>query len=583
MAEDNHSNDKKNHKDGKQVIPKRHYKRKRRAFFHNKEREERVQREHEAKKLEKEREAKLAKNNEERVKDNLRKARIEKLTQEEIQHQKQKAHENTDKNSSSDDLHSAESKNQKDKSEFATAESPKHHNQDKKEAIETGAAGIRPEDTGKDTQKEVHTAETKATENKYENESASKEDTAHMSEYEESKNKNMNSKRNDVSKNEGNSKVSDFLRRNWAKIAVVIGAIILVLLLFAIFHNLQDRDGTSSGQVSSFGGSDKKQTAMMKAAKETIHSVVTVENKGSNKSSVEKEAPKSDGEIGSGVVYKKVGDSIFILTNAHVVGDKSSQNILYDDKQETNGKVIGKDKYSDIAVVKAKVKKNSNVQPIAIGDSNQLQLAEPIITVGNPLGADFKGSVSSGIISGLNRNVPVDMDKDGNYDTLTKAFQIDAPVNPGNSGGAVVDQNGKLIGIVSLKIDMQAVEGMAFAIPVNHALDLAKQLEKHGHIDYPNTGVQISNVGDLSDSERQQFDLPSSVKQGAVVRAVKDGSIAEKAGLKPDDVIVKLGGTNIEDSLRYRQIIFEHKDDKKSLSAKIYRNGKLKDITIKLK
>lgn len=579
MAEDNHSNDKKKHKDGKQVIPKRHYKRKRRSFFHNEEREERVKKEQEAKELEKEREAKLAKNNEERVKDNLRKARIEKLTQEEIQHQKQKAHENTNENPTADNLHSAASENKKDKSEFDTAESPKHPENDKKTTVATSAAAAQIGDSDKATKQKDKVAETES-----ENKQTSNQDKTHTSKYKESKDKEMNSKRNDVSKNEGNSRMSDFLRQNWAKIAVVIGAIILVLLLFAIFHNLQDRDGTSSGQISSLtGGTDKKQTTMMKAAKETIHSVVTVENKGSNKSSVEKEAPKSDGEIGSGVVYKKVGDSIFILTNAHVVGDKSDQNILYDDKQEVNGKVIGKDKYSDIAVVKAKVDKNSNVKPIAIGDSNQLQLAEPIITVGNPLGADFKGSVSSGIISGLNRNVPVDIDKDGNYDTLTKAFQIDAPVNPGNSGGAVVDQNGKLIGIVSLKIDMQAVEGMAFAIPVNHALDLAKQLEKHGHIDYPNTGVQISNVSDLSDSERQQFDLPSSVKQGVVVRAVKDSSIAEKAGLKPDDIIVKLGGTKIEDSLRYRQIIFEHKDDKKPLSAKIYRNGKLKDITIKLK
>ncbi|MEL0538367.1 S1C family serine protease [Staphylococcus debuckii] len=583
MGNDKHSNEEKKHKDGKQVIPKRHYKRKRRAFFHNEEREKRVQKEREAKEREKEREAKLAKNNEERVKDNLRKARIEKLTQEEIQHQKQKAHENQEDDSPSETLHSVPSENKKDKSEFDTANQSKQRDEDKKEAAVGGVAGIQSEKASK---KEVDNSMEKDNKEKEKSKSDTKEKeaVAEKPSHQNDKHDTPSTHTPDKTDTRNHSGVSEFLRRNWAKIAVVIGAIILVLLLFAIFHNLQDRDNSSSGQVSSFNGSgDKKQTAMMKAAKETTHSVVTVENKDSNKGSVEKEAPKSDGEIGSGVVYKKVGDSIFILTNAHVVGDKANQNILYDDKQKTNGKVIGKDKYSDIAVVKAEVDKDSKVKPIAIGDSNQLQLAEPIITVGNPLGADFKGSVSNGIISGLNRNVPVDIDKDGSYDNLTKAFQIDAPVNPGNSGGAVVDQNGKLIGIVSLKIDMQAVEGMAFAIPVNHALDLAKQLEKHGHIDYPNTGVQISNVSDLDDGERHQMKLPDSVEQGAVVRAVKDNSIAEKAGLKSDDVIVELGGTKIEDSLRYRQIIFEHKDDKKSLSAKIYRNGKLKDINIKLK
>ena len=374
-----------------------------------------------------------------------------------------------------------------------------------------------------------------------------------------------------------------FFEKHWAKIAIAVGVIILLLLLFAIFHNLRSDNG-SAGDVATFDGSgDKQETAMMKAAKSSIHSVVTVENKTKNKSSIDKETANSDNEIGSGVVYKKVDDSIFILTNSHVVGDKKNQRILYDDNKETTGKVIGKDKYSDVAVVKANVEKDSDVKAIRIGDSKQLQLAEPVITVGNPLGADFKGSISNGVVSGLNRNVPVDIDKDNHYDVLTKAFQIDAPVNPGNSGGAVVDQNGKLVGIVSLKIDMPAVEGMAFAIPVNKAVTLAKQLEDKGKIDYPNTGVALSNVADLSDQERDQFKVPKDLQQGTVVREVNHNSPGEKAGLKTGDIIVELDGKKIEDNLRYRQIVFEHQADLKPLSAKIYRNGKLKSITIKLK
>ena len=93
------------------------------------------------------------------------------------------------------------------------------------------------------------------------------------------------------------------------------------------------------------------------------------------------------------------------------------------------GKVIGKDKWSDLAVVKAKVA-DENIKPMTMGDSNNIKLAEPILVIGNPLGTDFKGSVSQGIVSGLNRHVPVDIDKNDNYDALMKAFQIDAPVNP---------------------------------------------------------------------------------------------------------------------------------------------------------
>lgn len=101
--------------------------------------------------------------------------------------------------------------------------------------------------------------------------------------------------------------------------------------------------------------------------------------------------------------------------------------------------MLGKDKWSDLAVVKA-TSSDSSVKEIAIGDSNNLVLGEPILVVGNPLGVDFKGTVTEGIISGLNRNVPIDFDKDNKYDMLMKAFQIDASVNPGNSGGAVVNR-----------------------------------------------------------------------------------------------------------------------------------------------
>ncbi|RIN48551.1 serine protease, partial [Staphylococcus simulans] len=138
--------------------------------------------------------------------------------------------------------------------------------------------------------------------------------------------------------------------------------------------------------------------------------VVTVENDTSNdSSSAEKETQEAgkENELGSGVVYKKVGDSIFIMTNAHVVGDKKEQKITYGNNDSSIGKVIGADKFSDIAVIKAKVKSNSDVKAIQMGDSSTLVLGEPIIVVGNPLGVDFKGSVSEGIVSGLNRHVPV--------------------------------------------------------------------------------------------------------------------------------------------------------------------------------
>src|SRR5699024_1325845 len=152
-----------------------------------------------------------------------------------------------------------------------------------------------------------------------------------------------------------------------------------------------------------------------KSANNEIHSVVTVENDTSNDTtSAEKETQEAgkENELGSGVVYKKEGKSIYIMTNAHGIGDKKEKKITCGNSDYSNGKMIGAEKYSDIAVVKDKVKSDSDVKPIKMGDSSKLVLGEPIIVVGNPLGVDFKGSISNGIVSGLNRHIPVDIDKD---------------------------------------------------------------------------------------------------------------------------------------------------------------------------
>ncbi|GAA6822944.1 hypothetical protein HpBTM60_21570 [Helicobacter pylori] len=360
----------------------------------------------------------------------------------------------------------------------------------------------------------------------------------------------------------------------------------MLTLMNAIFNNVDHNGHQSNALFQSSNNHKPKYTDTMKSANSAIHSVVTVENDTSNSSSsVQKETKEArkDSELGSGVVYKKVGDSIFIVTNAHVVGDKEQQKITYGENKAVTGKVLGTDKWSDIAVVKAKLTQDSDVKAIKMGDSKNLILGEPLVVVGNPLGTEFKGSVSEGIISGLNRHVPVDIDKDGHYDVLMNAFQMDAPVNPGNSGGAVVNRDGKLIGIASMKISMKDVEGMAFAIPVNDVQSIVEQLVKNGEVKYPNTGVKIINTNDLDDSAKQSINLPSKVDNGVVVGEVKPKGPADKSGLQKNDVIVKLDGKQVEDTLRYRQIIFSHKNDLKPLSAQIYRDGKLKNIKLKLK
>ncbi|ETO57948.1 serine protease [Staphylococcus aureus MUM270] len=395
---------------------------------------------------------------------------------------------------------------------------------------------------------------------------------------------NNNQKKATSNLNKGratNNNYSDILKKfwmmYWPKLVILMGIIILIVILNAIFNNVNKNDRMNDNNDTDA----TKYTTTMKNANNTVKSVVTVENETSKDSSLPKDKASQD-EVGSGVVYKKSGDTLYIVTNAHVVGDKENQKITFSNNKSVVGKVLGKDKWSDLAVVKA-TSSDSSVKEIAIGDSNNLVLGEPILVVGNPLGVDFKGTVTEGIISGLNRNVPIDFDKDNKYDMLMKAFQIDASVNPGNSGGAVVNREGKLIGVVAAKISMPNVENMSFAIPVNEVQKIVKGLETKGKIDYPDVGVKMKNIASLNSFERQAVKLPGKVKNGVVVDQVDNNGLADQSGLKKGDVITELDGKLLEDDLRFRQIIFSHKDDLKSITAKIYRDGKEKEINIKLK
>lgn len=395
---------------------------------------------------------------------------------------------------------------------------------------------------------------------------------------------NNNQKKATSNLNKGratNNNYSDILKKfwmmYWPKLVILMGIIILIVILNAIFNNVNKNDRMNDNNDTDA----QKYTTTMKNANNTVKSVVTVENETSKDSSLPKDKASQD-EVGSGVVYKKSGDTLYIVTNAHVVGDKENQKITFSNNKSVVGKVLGKDKWSDLAVVKA-TSSDSSVKEIAIGDSNNLVLGEPILVVGNPLGVDFKGTVTEGIISGLNRNVPIDFDKDNKYDMLMKAFQIDASVNPGNSGGAVVNREGKLIGVVAAKISMPNVENMSFAIPVNEVQKIVKGLETKGKIDYPDVGVKMKNIASLNSFERQAVKLPGKVKNGVVVDQVDNNGLADQSGLKKGDVITELDGKLLEDDLRFRQIIFSHKDDLKSITVKIYRDGKEKEINIKLK
>lgn len=285
---------------------------------------------------------------------------------------------------------------------------------------------------------------------------------------------------------------------------------------------------------------------------------------------------------GSGVVYKIEGDKAFIITNYHVIEDAKRLEITLEDGSKKEAEVVGGDIWTDLAVIKVDA---DGIETVAqFGDSDVLKQGETVIAIGNPLGLDFYGSVTVGVISGTDRAIPVDLDGDGSEDWQSEVLQTDAAINGGNSGGALVNINGDLIGINSMKIADTQVEGLGFAIPVNTVIPIIHQLESKGKVVRPAMGITLMDLTDIpAFYQAQTLALPDDIKTGVVVGEVVEGSAAAEAGMKQYDVIVEMDGEPIESVIDLRQHLYTKTNVGDELKVKLYRAGKLIDLTLVLK
>jgi putative serine protease PepD len=243
---------------------------------------------------------------------------------------------------------------------------------------------------------------------------------------------------------------------------------------------------------------------------------------------------------GSGVIVR--GDG-YIVTNNHVVGDAQDISVTLADGTVADATLVGTDPDTDLAVIKA----HATGLPVAkLGRSNNLQVGDQVVAIGSPLG--LKGTVTSGIISALNRSLDVPADTPGARPVvLVNAIQTDAAINPGNSGGALVDRLGRVIGINSAIASLGSALGgssgsigVGFAIPVDEARAVAEEIIRTGRATHPYLGI---TGNDLTPQTAEQFGL--SAKQGALVVEVTSGGPADRAGLRARDIIVRLGDTPI--------------------------------------
>lgn len=285
---------------------------------------------------------------------------------------------------------------------------------------------------------------------------------------------------------------------------------------------------------------------------------------------------------GSGVIYKKAGDKAYIVTNHHVVENAQQLEITFDDGTKVDGKLIGSDVWTDLAVVEIDAEHVKTT--IDFGDSDALKRGETVIAIGNPLGLGFAGSVTMGIVSGKDRSIPIDLDKNGTVDWQADVLQTDAAINPGNSGGALINLAGQLIGINSMKITEETVEGIGLAIPINIAIPIIKDLEMTGTVNRPTMGVSLLDLRDVPYQQQQEvLKIPKEVTAGVIVTEVFRNTPAEAAGVERYDVIVEMDGEPIEDMVNLRKHLYNEKEVGEQMTMKVYRQGKLIEIEMELK
>jgi serine protease Do len=268
--------------------------------------------------------------------------------------------------------------------------------------------------------------------------------------------------------------------------------------------------------------------------------------------------------IGSGLIVRPDG---YILTNNHVVGNADTITVSLNDKRKFKGTVVGRDKVTDLALVKIDA---TLLRAARLGSSKNLEPGDFVIAIGSPLGYDH--SVTLGIISALGRSIDI---QNNGYEKNVQLIQTDAAINPGNSGGPLLNIHGEVIGI------NQAIRGDAqnigFAIPIDLAKEISDQLMKNGTIERPYLGIYMK---ELDDKLAKSLGLPGQTKGVAVAGLAQDGP-AVQAGLLQGDVIQKVDGKSVVNGKDVQEIVRSHKP-RETLLLLILRNGQIKPLSVKI-
>jgi S1-C subfamily serine protease len=311
-------------------------------------------------------------------------------------------------------------------------------------------------------------------------------------------------------------------------------------------------------------------------AKKVLDSVVgitsTVTTQGQDFFGFETE-PRVSGGVGTGMIVDKNG---YILTNSHVVldGTVDELEVLLSDGSTVPGELLWNEPSLDLAIIKIDPTGKS-LKPVELGDSDQIAIGQYVAAIGNPLGLDFNGSITQGVVSGLNRSITAASEASGQATRMEGLIQVDAAINSGNSGGPLLNSAGQVIGVNTAKAQ---AEGMGFAIPVNTAKPIIESIIKKGTFERVYIGVSAANAQDIA---KQYPNLNIGDAVGAFLTYVSPSGPAEAAGLKMKDIITKIDDKKVDGSTSLIKILLSYKAGD-TVTITYLRDGKENTVKLKL-
>jgi len=343
--------------------------------------------------------------------------------------------------------------------------------------------------------------------------------------------------------------------------SLLVGAALMYLLIvFVPLKTINNDTVTTLVKV--------EEQATLDALEKVSDAVVVVESYAKNKES----------GTGTGFVYKKENGKGYIITNAHVIDGADTIEVIFTDNDRATATLLGSDEYADIAVLS--VDEKYIITSTTFGNSEKTKVGSTVFTVGSPLGSDYSGSVTKGIVSGKDRLVSVSISGKTN-DWMVRALQTDAAINPGNSGSPLINLAGDVIGVTSLKLVDSDVEGMGFAIPIEDVQKYLDDLEAGKKISRPYVGVTLINASDYYSLFIAGLSVNRDIAKGAIIASVAEESQAKEAGIKKGDVITKINDDEVTDVASFRYYLYSHEIGD-TITVTYIRDSKESTVKIKL-